>query len=158
MKKIASFQINHLSLKPGIYVSRVDEFGPEQYATTFDIRMTAPNRQPALSIGALHAMEHIIATWLRNDAEWSDHIVYWGPMGCCTGNYLIVKGRPEASVIRDLMLRAMQALADWEGEVPGATPRDCGNYLLMSLPEAKMAAKAYVKVLSDPDCPLNYPL
>lgn len=158
MEKIASFRINHLELLPGVYESRVDEFGPGQYATTFDIRFTSPNRQPALSIGALHAMEHIVATWLRNNPEWKEQIVYWGPMGCCTGNYLIVKGRPSAASIRDLMAKAMEVLVAWEGEVPGATPRDCGNYLLMSLPEAKMAAKAYLKILRDPDCPLLYPM
>lgn len=157
MEKIASFRINHLILQPGVYESRVDNFGPDQSATTFDIRMTAPNRQTALSVGALHCMEHIVATWLRNNPDWKKRIVYWGPMGCCTGNYLIVKGRPAPAEIRDLMKGAMQALAAWEGDVPGATPRDCGNYLLMSLPEAKMAAEAYLKVLESDTCPLTYP-
>lgn len=157
MEKIASFRINHLILDPGVYESRVDAWGDEHYATTFDIRMTAPNRQPALSIGALHCMEHIVATWLRNNNEWKDRIVYWGPMGCCTGNYLIVKGRPEVSEIKNLMVGAMEVLAEWEGDVPGATPRDCGNYLLMSLPEAKMAARAYLSVLESEECPLEYP-
>lgn len=157
MEKIASFRINHLILRPGVYESRVDELGPGIHATTFDIRMTAPNRMPALGIGALHCMEHIVATWLRNHPQWKNDIVYWGPMGCCTGNYLIVKGRPSTTEIRRLMTGAMQALLDWKGDVPGATPRDCGNYLLMSLPEAKMAAEAFLKVLRDPECPTYYP-
>lgn len=158
MEKIASFRINHLTMMPGIYESRIDDFGNGQVATTFDIRMTAPNRQPALSIGALHAMEHIVATWLRNHPRWRDRIVYWGPMGCCTGNYLIVKGHPHPDEIRTLMADAMFAITSWEGDVPGASPRDCGNYLLMSLPEARMAAEAYLKVLRDPQCPLKYPM
>ena len=158
LDKIASFCINHLTLNPGVYESRVDEMDNGELVTTFDIRMTAPNRQPALSIGALHAMEHIVATLLRNDPGWKDRIVYWGPMGCCTGNYLIVKGRPDASEIRDLMAKVMGELMNWQDAVPGATPRDCGNYLLMSLPEARLAAKAYHAVLTNSDCPLKYPL
>lgn len=157
MEKIASFRINHLALMPGVYESRIDDLGNGNVVTTFDIRMTAPNRQPALSIGALHAMEHIVATWLRNNPQWRDRIVYWGPMGCCTGNYLIVKGHPQPTEIRDLIAEAMDVLSGWEGNVPGASPRDCGNYLLMSLPEAKMAAESYLKILRDSACPLKYP-
>lgn len=157
MEKIASFKINHLILNPGIYESRVDIISGDECITTYDIRMTAPNRQPALSIGALHAMEHIVATWLRNNPQWKERIVYWGPMGCCTGNYLIVKGRPTTEEIRALMENAMKDLAEWDGDVPGASPKDCGNYLLMSLPEARMAARDFLKILRSADCPLEYP-
>jgi len=156
MKKIASFTIDHLSLKPGVYVSRKDTTPQGDVITTFDIRMTAPNRQPALSISALHAMEHLMATYLRNHPIWGDHIVYWGPMGCCTGNYLLLNGDYESCDILPLMKEAFQYVSDFEGEVPGATARDCGNYLLMNLPEAKMAAQAYLVVLNSPDIPLQY--
>ncbi len=157
MEKIASFRINHLTLNPGVYESRVDVLPSGEMVTTFDIRMTAPNREPALSISALHAMEHIVATFLRNHPERKDEVVYWGPMGCCTGNYLLMKGRPGADSVRALMAEAFDYLLHFEGEVPGAAPRDCGNYLLMSLPEAKMAAKKYLQVLNSADCPLVYP-
>jgi S-ribosylhomocysteine lyase len=157
MEKIASFRINHLTLMPGVYESRVDTLPSGDMVTTYDIRMTAPNREPALSVSALHAMEHIIATFLRNHHTRSSEIVYWGPMGCCTGNYLLMKGRPSTDSVRELMAEAFQYLLDFEGDVPGAAPRDCGNYLLMSLPEAKMAAKKYLQVLNSTDCPLTYP-
>lgn len=143
-------------LEPGIYVSRKDSTPAGDVITTFDIRMTAPNRQPALSIPALHAMEHLAATFLRNHKEWGDKIVYWGPMGCCTGNYLLLNGDYESKDILPLIKETFEFIASFEGEVPGATPRDCGNYLLMSLPEAKMAAEAYLKVLDSPTLPLQY--
>lgn len=157
MEKIASFRINHLTLQPGVYLSRIDTLGDGAEVSTFDIRMTAPNRQPALSAGALHSMEHIAATLLRNHPEWKDRIVYWGPMGCHTGNYLLVRGRPGASAVRALMEEVMARIAEWNDEVPGASPRDCGNYLLMNLPEARMAARDYLAVLRHPGCPLEYP-
>lgn len=156
MKKIASFCVDHLLLEPGIYVSRKDSTPSGDVITTFDIRMTAPNRQPALSIPALHAMEHLAATFLRNHKEWGDKIVYWGPMGCCTGNYLLLNGDYESKDILPLIKETFEFIASFEGEVPGASPRDCGNYLLMSLPEAKMAAEAYLKVLDSPTLPLQY--
>lgn len=157
MKKIASFTINHLRLHPGVYESRVDTWPSGEQATTFDLRMTAPNRMPALSPVALHAMEHIAATFLRNHKTWGPRIVYWGPMGCCTGNYLIVKGHPSTDEIRRLMVETMEAVAGWDAPVPGATPRDCGNYLFMNLPEARMAAETYLHVLRSPSCPTEYP-
>lgn len=157
MEKIASFTINHEKLMPGVYLSRRDTSGDNSVVSTYDIRMTAPNREPALSISALHAMEHIVATFLRNHPVWKEEIVYWGPMGCCTGNYLLVKGEPDIRKIRELMTEAFEFVEKFEGDIPGASPRDCGNYLLMSLPEAKMAARKMLKVLRSEDCPLSYP-
>ncbi|MDE6740734.1 MAG: S-ribosylhomocysteine lyase [Muribaculaceae bacterium] len=155
MKKIVSFTIDHLTLMPGVYVSRKDTTPKGDVVTTFDIRMTAPNRQPALSIPALHAMEHLAATFLRNHPEWGQKIVYWGPMGCCTGNYLLLNGDYSSEDIIPLLKETFNFIADFDGEVPGASPKDCGNYLLMNLPEAQMAARDYTKVLDNP--PLSYP-
>lgn len=150
MKKIASFTIDHLTLLPGVYVSRKDITPSGDVITTFDVRMTAPNRQPALSISALHAMEHLVATFLRNHPQWGGKIVYWGPMGCCTGNYLLLNGDYASEDIVPLLREAFSFVADFEGDVPGASPKDCGNYLLMNLPEARMAARDYLKVLDNP--------
>jgi S-ribosylhomocysteine lyase len=149
MKKIASFTVNHLCLLPGIYVSRRDVTPSGDVITTFDVRMTAPNREEALEPRALHAMEHLVATYVRNDAEWSSRIVYWGPMGCCTGNYLIVQGEVEPMEVLPLVRRAMEFVAGYEGEIPGATPRDCGNYSYMDLAGARAAASRYVEVLNE---------
>lgn len=157
MKKIASFTINHLTLLPGVYLSRKDTTPGGDVISTFDIRMTAPNRQPALSISALHTIEHLAATFLRNHPLWGDKIVYWGPMGCCTGNYLLVNGNFESSEIVPLLKETFGYIAHFDGDVPGASPRDCGNYLLMNLPEARMAATDYLKVLDSLDLPLQYP-
>ncbi len=151
MKKIASFTIDHLTLLPGVYLSRKDRTPSGDVISTFDIRMTAPNRQPALSISALHAMEHLAATFLRNHQEWGERIVYWGPMGCCTGNYLLLNGDYESKDIIPLLKETFKFIANFEGEVPGASPKDCGNYLLMNLPEARMAARDYLAVLEDPE-------
>ncbi len=143
MNKIPSFTINHEKLLRGIYVSRKDEVGGET-VTTFDIRMKEPNREPALHPGALHTIEHLAATFLRNDEEWKDRIIYWGPMGCLTGNYLLLRGDLQPSDIVDLMRRTFKFVADFEGEVPGAAPRDCGNYLLHDLPMAKLESRKYL--------------
>ena len=156
MKKIASFTIDHLTLLPGVYLSRKDTTPSGDVISTFDIRMTAPNRQPALSIPALHAMEHLAATYLRNHPEWGDKIVYWGPMGCCTGNYLLLNGDYESADIVPLLKETFAFIAGYEGDVPGASPKDCGNYLLMNLPEARMAARDYLGVLESPELPLEY--
>lgn len=158
MEKIASFKINHLTLLPGVYVSRIDSTPSGDKVTTFDIRMTAPNREPALSISALHTIEHLAATYLRNDEEWKDRIVYWGPMGCCTGNYLLLQGEYSSEEILPLLKRTFSFIADYDGEVPGATAKDCGNYLLMNLPEAKYVASKYLSVLNSSDCPTEYPV
>ena len=143
MKKIPSFTIDHDKLLRGIYVSRKDSVGGDT-VTTFDIRMKEPNREPALHQGALHTIEHLAATFLRNDEEWQDRIVYWGPMGCLTGSYLLVKGDLESKEIVELMKRTFQFIANYEGEIPGATPKDCGNYLLQDLPMARYEAKKYL--------------
>lgn len=158
MKKIASFTIDHERLEPGIYLSRTDVTPAGDFITTFDIRMTRPNREPALSPEALHAMEHLAATFLRNHTEWGDKIVYWGPMGCCTGNYLILSGRYESRELIPLVTETMRFIAGFEGEVPGATPRDCGNYSFMNLVEAKAAASKYLSILENAgETNLNYP-
>ena len=151
MEKIASFTINHEILEPGIYVSRRDTTPSGDTITTFDIRMTRPNRQAALEPKALHAMEHLVATYLRNSAEWKDRIVYWGPMGCCTGNYLLVSGDYTPRHVLPLIREAMQFVAGFEGEIPGATPRDCGNYSFMDLDDARRAAREYLAELAQAD-------
>ena len=142
MEKIASFTVHHENLKRGVYVSRVDSVGKE-VVTTFDIRMKEPNKE-AMEADAIHTIEHLVATFLRNHPVWADKIIYWGPMGCLTGNYLIVKGDLASSDVLPLMREAFAFVAAYEGEVPGATARDCGNYLLMNLPEARWEARKYL--------------
>ncbi|MCR5413159.1 MAG: S-ribosylhomocysteine lyase [Kiritimatiellae bacterium] len=155
MDLIPSFAIDHMKLLPGVYVSRVDAVG-EDFVTTFDIRMKRPNREPAVHPNALHTLEHLVATFLRNDPEWKDRIVYWGPMGCLTGNYLLVKGRPSPEEIAPLLIRAFKSVVSWEGPVPGARPRECGNAILHDLAMAKWEAARYVKVLEENPC-FGYP-
>lgn len=155
MQKIPSFTIDHLTLRKGVYVSRRDRTPSGDTLTTFDIRMTAPNRDLPLTPEALHAMEHLAATFLRNHPAWKDRVVYWGPMGCCTGNYLILQGNLNPADIIPLLAETMQFVAEFEGEVPGATPRDCGNYSFMNLAQAKKAAADYLEVLRG-DCPTAY--
>ena len=158
MEKIPSFTIDHNRLLRGIYVSRKDEVGNE-VVTTFDIRMKEPNREPALHVGALHTIEHLAATYLRNDAQWKDRIVYWGPMGCLTGNYLLLRGDYRSEDIVALMQRTFAFVADFEGEVPGTQPQDCGNHLLHDLPMAKWEARKYLTevLLQMKEENLNYP-
>lgn len=158
MNKIPSFTINHERLLRGIYVSRKDAVDAETI-TTFDIRMKEPNREPVLHPGASHTIEHLAATFLRNDEEWKDRIIYWGPMGCLTGNYLLVRGDYESRDIVDLMRRTFAFIANYEGEVPGAAPRDCGNYLLHDLPMAKWEARKFLVEVLERITPaqLNYP-
>lgn len=127
MKKIPSFTIDHIHLLRGIYVSRKDYLG-DHVVTTFDIRMKEPNREPAIGYGALHTIEHLAATFLRNHPVWGDKIVFWGPMGCCTGNYFLMQGDLESKDIVELMRETFRFIRDFDGEVPGAAPRDCGNY------------------------------
>lgn len=159
MKKIPSFTIDHTRLLRGIYVSRRDVTPSGDVITTFDIRMTEPNRQAALSPEALHAMEHLAATFLRNHPTWASRIIYWGPMGCCTGNYLLMSGDLIPQDILPLIRETFGFVADFEGDIPGATPRDCGNYSFMDLPAARQAARRYLdEVLADPAPDnLNYP-
>lgn len=143
MKKIASFTIDHETLSRGIYVSRKDKVG-DKVVTTFDIRMKEPNRQEPLDGAGLHTIEHLAATFLRNDAEWSERVLYWGPMGCLTGNYLLLAGDYEAADILPLMQRTFRFIAQYEGEVPGAQPRECGNYKYHNLAEARREAQVYL--------------
>ena len=159
MEKIPSFTIDHIRLKRGVYVSRQDSVGGE-IVTTFDVRMKEPNREPVLSPSAIHTIEHLAATFLRNHPVWSDKIIYWGPMGCLTGNYLIVKGNLASADVLPLLLETFEFIASYEGEVPGASARDCGNYLLMNLPEARWEARKYlVEVLCVvTEDNLNYPV
>lgn len=147
MEKIPSFTINHILLKRGIYVSRRDVTASASgdILTTFDVRMKEPNREPAVSQSALHTIEHLAATFLRNHPTWKNEIIYWGPMGCCTGNYLIVKGELSSRDILPLMIETFEFIRDFEGDIPGATPRDCGNYLLNNLPMAKWEAEKYLR-------------
>lgn len=159
MEKIASFTINHLKLLRGIYVSRVDTLPNGDVVTTFDIRMKQPNREPAVSQSALHTIEHLAATYLRNQPEWKDKVIYWGPMGCCTGNYLLMSGKLTSKDILPLMKDTFRFIAEYEGSIPGATARDCGNYTLNNLPMAKWEARKYlIEVLENiKDENLEYP-
>ena len=158
MKKIPSFTIDHIKLNRGIYVSRKDEIGGET-VTTFDIRMKLPNREPVLGQGAIHTIEHLAATFLRNHAEYADKTIYFGPMGCRTGFYLILAGSYESKDIVPLLKEMYTFMAEFEGEVPGAAAKDCGNYLDMNLPMAKYLSKKYLtEVLENiTDEQLNYP-
>ncbi len=144
MKLIPSFCIDHLTLEPGIYVSRRDEVGGET-VTTLDIRMKRPNREPAMAPSALHTIEHLAATYLRNDPEWADRIIYWGPMGCLTGNYLLVRGSVEPQDMAEVMRRTFRYVAQYDGPVPGAQAAECGNWLLHDLPMARWEAKKYLE-------------
>lgn len=143
MKKIPSFTIDHIRLKRGIYVSRQDTVG-DTVVTTFDIRMKEPNREPCLSPSAIHTIEHLAATFLRNHPVWADKIIYWGPMGCLTGNYLVMRGDLKSADIVELMKETFGFIAGFDGDVPGASPRDCGNYLLMNLPMARWESAKYL--------------
>lgn len=159
MEKIASFTVDHLRLLRGVYLSRRDVTPSGDVITTFDIRMTEPNRMEALSGESLHTIEHLAATYLRNRADWSDRVIYWGPMGCRTGNYLLLAGDYTPADILPLMRDTFAFIAGWDGEVPGATPRDCGNYSYMNLDEARRDARRYLdEVLMHPtEQNLNYP-
>ena len=143
MEKIASFTINHIALEPGVYVSRKDHIGKET-VTTFDLRITSPNDEPVMNTAEVHTIEHLGATYLRNDPQWRDKIVYFGPMGCRTGFYLILAGDLESKDIVELVTAMFEFVRDFEGEIPGASPRDCGNYLDMNLNMAHYIAKQYL--------------
>ena len=144
MEKIASFTIDHLKLQPGVYVSRKDKIGAET-VTTFDLRMTSPNEEPVMNTAEMHTIEHLAATYLRNHPDWKDRTIYFGPMGCRTGFYLLLAGDLESRKIVDLMVEMFTFIRDFEGEVPGASAKDCGNYLDMNLPMAKFLAKKYLE-------------
>lgn len=148
MKKITSFTIDHIRLKPGLYVSRIDKVGTED-VTTFDLRLTSPNEEPVMNTGEIHAMEHLAATYLRNDPVWGEKILYFGPMGCRTGFYLLVAGLYNSSDILELVCNCFRFIADFSGDIPGASPKDCGNYLDMDLAFAKERAQCYSTFLKN---------
>lgn len=158
MEKISSFTIDHLRLLPGIYVSRKDKINSET-VTTFDIRMTRPNYEPVMNTGEVHAIEHLGATFLRNHKEYKDKCVYFGPMGCRTGFYLLLAGDYKSEDIVGLIEEMFTFIRDFEGDVPGACAKDCGNYLDMNLPMAKYLAGKYLTDIIEGITPmhLNYP-
>ena len=157
MEKIASFTIDHIKLKPGLYVSRKDAIGNET-VTTFDLRITSPNDEPVMDTASIHAMEHLGATYLRNNELWGDLVIYFGPMGCRTGFYLLLAGDLSSEAILPLVTGCFKFISEFEGEIPGASARDCGNYLDMDLPIAKLWAKRYYELLRDiPEDRLVYP-
>ena len=159
MEKIASFTVNHIKLQPGIYVSRKDKVGAETI-TTFDLRMTSPNEEPVMNTAEIHTIEHLGATFLRNHPTYKDKIIYFGPMGCRTGFYLLLAGDLDSKEIVPLITETFEFIRDFQGEVPGASPMDCGNYLDMNLGMANFLAKRYLEnVLYDitEDC-LVYPV
>ena len=146
MELIQSFSVDHTRIVPGIFTSRVDTLG-DYAVTTYDVRLKRPNREPVIDVGAMHSLEHIIATFLRNDPDWKDEVIYWGPMGCLTGFYLILKGNRAPKEILDLLLRSFESVKDAE-DVPGASPVNCGNYLMHNLPMAKWYAARFTEYLS----------
>lgn len=157
MEKITSFTIDHLRLLPGLYVSRKDKVG-EQVVTTFDLRITKPNEEPVMNTAEVHTIEHLGATYLRNDPDWKDRVLYFGPMGCRTGFYLLLAGDLTSGEVLPLVRDCFQFIANYEGEVPGASAKDCGNFLDMNLPMARFYAKKYAAVLENPDeTRLHYP-
>lgn len=143
MEKIASFTIDHLKLVPGVYVSRKDTIGRE-VITTFDLRMTSPNDEPVMNTAEVHTIEHLAATFLRNHPVYGDKTIYFGPMGCRTGFYLLLAGNLTSKEIVPLMIEMFEFIRDFKDEVPGASPKDCGNYLDMNLPMANYLAKRYL--------------
>lgn len=144
MEKIASFTINHIKLQPGIYVSRKDTVGSE-VITTFDLRMTSPNDEPVMNTAEMHTIEHLAATFLRNHPQYKDKTIYFGPMGCRTGFYLLLAGDYHSKDIVPLVTQMFEYIRDYRGEVPGASPRDCGNYLDMNLNMANYLASRYLE-------------
>lgn len=143
MEKITSFTIDHIKLVPGLYVSRKDLAGTET-VTTFDIRVTNPNEEPVMNTAEIHTIEHLAATFLRNHKDWKEKVLYFGPMGCRTGFYLLLTGDYESRDILPLMKEMFAFIASFEGEVPGASAKDCGNFLDMNLPMAKWTANRYL--------------
>lgn len=157
MDKIPSFTVNHLKLLPGVYVSRIDKIGAETL-TTFDLRMKRPNLEPVINIAEIHAIEHIGATYLRNNDAYKDKVIYFGPMGCRTGFYLILAGSYESVEIVPLVRDLFDFISKFEEDIPGATARDCGNYRDMNQPMARFEAKAYWDQLEHiTNDQLNYP-
>ena len=143
MERIESFSVNHLILEPGIYVSRKDEFN-NVVLTTFDIRMTTPNKEPVMNTAEIHTIEHLGATFLRNHPNWKKKVVYFGPMGCRTGFYLILEGDLISADVVELVRDVFSFIVDFEGDIPGAKPEECGNYLDQNLDMAKWLSKRYI--------------
>ena len=150
MEKIASFTIDHIRLQPGLYVSRQDKVGPET-VTTFDLRLTSPNEEPVMNTAEMHTIEHLAATYLRNEPSWKEKVLYFGPMGCRTGFYLLLVGEYTPDDVRELIVNCFDFIGDFQGEVPGASPKDCGNYLDMKLPMANYWGKKYSNLLKNAD-------
>ena len=157
MEKITSFTIDHIRLQPGLYVSRKDAVGSET-VTTFDLRLTSPNEEPVMNPAEVHTIEHLAATFLRNDPAWKDRVLYFGPMGCRTGFYLLLSGDLSSQDVLPLVTDCFRFIRDYRGEVPGASPRDCGNYLDMNLSMANYWGRRYTALLENitPDR-LTYP-
>ena len=157
MEKITSFTIDHIRLQPGLYVSRKDAVGSET-VTTFDLRLTSPNEEPVMNTAEVHTIEHLAATFLRNAPAWKDQVLYFGPMGCRTGFYLLLSGDLSSQDVLPLVTDCFRFIRDYRGEVPGASPRDCGNYLDMNLSMANYWGRRYTALLENitPDR-LTYP-
>ena len=148
MEKITSFTIDHIKLCPGLYVSRKDKVGAETI-TTFDLRLTKPNGEPVMNTAEIHTMEHLAATYLRNEPIWKDRVIYFGPMGCRTGFYLLLSGDLESRDVLELVKNCFAFIRDFRGEVPGASAKDCGNYLDMNLPMANYWGAKYATLLEN---------
>ena len=150
MEKIASFTVDHIRLQPGLYVSRNDSIGAER-VTTFDLRVTSPNDEPVMNTGEIHTIEHLAATFLRNEPSWRDKVIYFGPMGCRTGFYLLMAGELCSKDVLDLVRSCFDFIASYQGEIPGASAKDCGNYLDMNLPMANFWGRRYTDLLTHID-------
>ena len=150
MEKISSFTIDHIKLQPGLYVSRKDRVG-ECVVTTFDLRLTSPNEEPVMNTAEIHTMEHLAATYLRNHPQWKENVLYFGPMGCRTGFYLLLKGDLTSREALPLVRDCFRFIAEFTGEVPGASAKDCGNYLDMNLPMANFWGRKYAALLENVD-------
>ena len=148
MEKITSFTIDHIKLQPGLYVSRKDKVGAET-VTTFDLRVTSPNEEPVMNTAEIHTMEHLAATYLRNEPQWKDKVLYFGPMGCRTGFYLLLAGDLTSQQVLPLVKNCFRFIENFQDEVPGASAKDCGNYLDMNLPMANFWGKKYADLLEN---------
>ena len=157
MEKITSFTIDHNRLQPGLYVSRKDRVGAET-VTTFDLRLTSPNEEPVMNTAEVHTIEHLAATYLRNEPTWKEKVLYFGPMGCRTGFYLLLTGDYTSEDVLLLVRDCFHFIAEFSGDIPGASAKDCGNYLDMNLPMANFWGKKYSKLLENVDASrLVYP-
>ena len=157
MEKITSFTIDHIKLQPGLYVSRKDQVGC-QIVTTFDLRLTSPNDEPVMNTAEMHTIEHLAATYLRNEPGWKEKVLYFGPMGCRTGFYLLLAGNYDSRDVLALVQSCFSFIGDFQGEIPGASAKDCGNYLDMNLPMANYWGKKYAALLQAiDDSRLTYP-